>query len=174
MDRVAATRASSDVTVSEPTSVQQLWILDIYGHSRRVPGHDGNSGRPDRPAQAVDDRSRVFCGRVSGIGFLHSPEMLIASRALLGVAGSTLAPSTLALISNMFRDPKQMGAAVGIWAAGFTLGAILGPIVGPTHGGARRRPLFDPTHQLAKNSSISGARAFGATAWLWSVIVSKL
>jgi DHA2 family multidrug resistance protein-like MFS transporter len=56
--------------------------------------------------------------------------MLIASRALLGVAGSTLAPSTLALISNMFGDPKQMGVAVGIWAGGFTLGAILGPVVG--------------------------------------------
>ena len=43
-----------------------------------------------------------------------SPEMLFLSRALLGIAGATLMPSTMALIRNMFKDPKQMGAALGV------------------------------------------------------------
>jgi DHA2 family multidrug resistance protein-like MFS transporter len=42
--------------------------------------------------------------------------MLIATRALLGVAGATLAPSTLSLIRNMFTDPGQRTLAVAAWA----------------------------------------------------------
>jgi DHA2 family multidrug resistance protein-like MFS transporter len=56
--------------------------------------------------------------------------MLIVARALLGIAGATLAPSTLSLISNMFRDAHQRGIAIGVWASSFTVGAILGPVVG--------------------------------------------
>ncbi len=59
-----------------------------------------------------------------------SPGMLIAARALLGIAGATLMPSTMALIRNMFRDPKQMAAAIGIWFACFMGGMTLGPLVG--------------------------------------------
>lgn len=57
-------------------------------------------------------------------------EMLIATRALLGVAGATLLPSSLALIRNMFRDGKQMGTAIGLWYACFMLGMAIGPLVG--------------------------------------------
>jgi len=59
-----------------------------------------------------------------------NPDMLIAARALLGIAGATLAPSTLSLIRTMFPDPRQMGMAIGIWAGCFSVGAIIGPIVG--------------------------------------------
>ena len=45
----------------------------------------------------------------------RTPEMLIAARALLGVAGATLMPSTMALIRTMFPDPKQMQSAIGVW-----------------------------------------------------------
>ncbi len=55
---------------------------------------------------------------------------MIAARALLGTAGATLAPSTLALISNMFRDPKQRGLAIGVWLVCFMSGAAIGPLVG--------------------------------------------
>ena len=47
--------------------------------------------------------------------FSTSAEMLIAARALLGVAGATLAPSTLSLIRNMFHDPQQRTVAIGVW-----------------------------------------------------------
>ncbi len=52
-----------------------------------------------------------------------SAEMLIAARALLGVAGATLAPSTLALIRNIFADPQQRTFAIGVWITNFSAGA---------------------------------------------------
>lgn len=114
-----------------PSAVQQLWILDIYGFM--VGGLLVTMG-------ALGDRigrRRVLMFGAGGFvaasllcAFATSPEMLIAGRTLLGIAGSTLAPSTLALISNMFRDPGQRSLAIGVWAGGFTLGAMLGSVLG--------------------------------------------
>ena len=59
-----------------------------------------------------------------------SAEMLIVSRALLGVAGATIAPSTLSLIFNMFKDPGQRARAIAIWISAFSAGSAIGPIVG--------------------------------------------
>jgi MFS transporter, DHA2 family, multidrug resistance protein len=56
--------------------------------------------------------------------------MLIAARALLGVAGATLAPSTLSLIRTMFLDPHQRTIAIGIWVTSFSAGAVIGPPLG--------------------------------------------
>jgi DHA2 family multidrug resistance protein-like MFS transporter len=56
--------------------------------------------------------------------------MLIASRALLGLAAATLAPSTLSLISNIFVDERERGLAIGVWIASFALGGAIGPVVG--------------------------------------------
>jgi DHA2 family multidrug resistance protein-like MFS transporter len=56
--------------------------------------------------------------------------MLIATRALLGIAGATLAPSTLSLIRNMFLDPDQRTFAIGVWATSFSAGAAIGPLAG--------------------------------------------
>jgi MFS transporter, DHA2 family, multidrug resistance protein len=56
--------------------------------------------------------------------------MLIGARALLGIAGAMLVPSTLSLIGSLFRDPRQQAAASGVWGMTFTLGALLGPVVG--------------------------------------------
>ncbi|MGI8823938.1 MAG: hypothetical protein ACR2JP_11700 [Acidimicrobiia bacterium] len=52
--------------------------------------------------------------------------MLIATRALMGIAGATLAPSTLSLIFNMFRDPRQRSVAIGVWIAAFSAGGAIG------------------------------------------------
>jgi MFS transporter, DHA2 family, multidrug resistance protein len=62
--------------------------------------------------------------------FSTSTEMLIISRALLGVSGATIAPSTLSLIRNMFHDPNQRTAAIGVWISSFSAGAAIGPLVG--------------------------------------------
>jgi DHA2 family multidrug resistance protein-like MFS transporter len=51
-------------------------------------------------------------------------------RALLGIAGATMAPSTLSLISNMFRDEREKTFAVSVWVASFSLGGVMGPAVG--------------------------------------------
>ena len=41
-----------------------------------------------------------------------------------------MAPSTLSLISNMFRDDRQKTFAVSVWVASFSLGGAIGPAVG--------------------------------------------
>ncbi|GAB3473471.1 MFS transporter [Amycolatopsis cihanbeyliensis] len=114
-----------------PGTTEQLWILDIYGFM--VGGFLVTMGMlGDRIGRRKLLMTGAACFAVASLAsaFATSPEMLIVLRALLGVAGATLAPSTLALISVMFRDPRQRGVAVGVWAAGFTVGAMLGPVVG--------------------------------------------
>jgi DHA2 family multidrug resistance protein-like MFS transporter len=56
--------------------------------------------------------------------------LLILARALLGVAGATLMPATLALIRNLFHDPRERSLAVGIWGATASAGTAVGPIAG--------------------------------------------
>ncbi|PZG00291.1 MFS transporter [Micromonospora deserti] len=112
-------------------STEQLWILDIY--SFLLAGFLVTMGTlGDR----VGRRRLLLVGAAAfGVtsvvaAYATSPGMLIAARALLGIAGATLMPSTMALIRNMFRDPKQMATAIGIWFACFTGGMTLGPLVG--------------------------------------------
>jgi DHA2 family multidrug resistance protein-like MFS transporter len=70
-------------------------------------------------------------GAVSVLAALsNSPEQLIGSRALLGIAGATLAPSTLSLIFTMFQDPGQRTTAIGIWITSFSAGGAIGPVLG--------------------------------------------
>jgi DHA2 family multidrug resistance protein-like MFS transporter len=62
--------------------------------------------------------------------FATSAETLIAARLLLGVAGATIAPSTLSLIFHMFRDARQRSLAVGVWIGAFSAGSAVGPVLG--------------------------------------------
>src|SRR5262249_56610097 len=59
-----------------------------------------------------------------------SAEMLIVARALLGVGGATLAPSTLSLIRTMFTYPPQRTVAIGVGITSFSAGAPVGPLAG--------------------------------------------
>jgi DHA2 family multidrug resistance protein-like MFS transporter len=56
--------------------------------------------------------------------------MLIAARALLGLAGATLAPSTLSLLRTMFADPAQRTVAIAVWISSFSAGGAIGPLLG--------------------------------------------
>ncbi|MEV6906314.1 MFS transporter [Amycolatopsis sp. NPDC051071] len=112
-------------------STQQLWIMDVYGFM--IAGFMVTMGTlGDR----VGRRKLLLVGATAfGLAsvlaaFSTSALMLIAARAILGIAGATLAPSTLALISNLFTDARQRSLAIGIWAGCFTVGAIVGPMVG--------------------------------------------
>ncbi|WP_198663665.1 MFS transporter [Jiangella endophytica] len=113
------------------SSLQQLWITDVYGFM--VAGLLITMGTiGDR----IGRRRLLLLGAAAFslasivAAYSTSAEMLIVSRALLGVAGATLMPSTLTLISTMFRDPRQHGMAIAIWMACFMGGLALGPIVG--------------------------------------------
>jgi EmrB/QacA subfamily drug resistance transporter len=59
-----------------------------------------------------------------------STHMLIGFRALLGLAGALIMPSTLSILMNVFRDPKERAKAIAIWSSIFSIGAGIGPIVG--------------------------------------------
>ena len=115
----------------EPSSTQLLWITDIYGFF--LAGFLITMGTlGDR----IGRRRLLLIGAAAfGVtsmlaAFSTSVEMLIVSRALLGVAAATLAPSTLSLIRNMFLDPEQRTFAIGIWATSFSVGAAVGPLLG--------------------------------------------
>ena len=114
-----------------PTSSQLLWILDIYGFM--VAGSLITMGAlGDR----IGRRRLLLIGALAfGVAstlaaFATSAAMLIVMRALLGIAGATLAPSTLSLIRNMFHDPKQRRVAIGVWISSHSAGAAIGPLVG--------------------------------------------
>ncbi|WP_405394504.1 MFS transporter [Microbispora hainanensis] len=112
------------------TSVEQLWISDSYGFM--VAGLVITMGTlGDR----IGRRRLLLIGGAAFLvlsvaaAFAADPLMLIVARALLGVAGATLAPSTLALITSMFRDERQRGKAIAIWAACQFTGGALGPVL---------------------------------------------
>jgi DHA2 family multidrug resistance protein-like MFS transporter len=64
-----------------------------------------------------------------GAAYSRSAGELITARAVLGIAGATLMPSTLALIRNMFHDEKQRRTAIAIWTAATMSGIALGPVL---------------------------------------------
>src|SRR5688572_10800190 len=125
---VAVPALSADL---QPSSSQLLWIIDIYGFF--VAGFLITMGTlGDR----IGRRRLLLIGAVAfGLGsvlaaFSTSAEMLIVARALLGVAGATLAPSTLSLIRNMFHDPQQRTFAIGVWVTSYSVGGAIGPLLG--------------------------------------------
>ncbi|MDG4826347.1 MFS transporter [Asanoa sp. WMMD1127] len=112
-------------------STEQLWIIDIYGFL--LSGFLITMG-------AVGDRlgrRRLLFGGAAVFGaasvvaaYASDPVMLIAARAVLGIAGAAMGPATLALITGMFRDPKQRATAIGVWLMSLMGGSAIGPVVG--------------------------------------------
>jgi DHA2 family multidrug resistance protein-like MFS transporter len=115
----------------KPSGSELLWISDIYGFL--VAG-------ALIPMGAIGDRvgrrkllliGSLFFSIASVLAaFSINAAMLIGARALMGVAGATLLPSTLAMIRNMFHSPQQRSIAIGVWTTCFTLGGVAGPLIG--------------------------------------------
>jgi len=115
----------------KPSGAQLLWVSDVYGFM--LAGFlitMGTLGDRIGRRRLLLVGAGVFGAASVLAAFATSVAMLIAARALLGVAASTLAPSTLSLIRNMFLDPRQRTLAIGIWVTSFSLGAALGPALG--------------------------------------------
>jgi DHA2 family multidrug resistance protein-like MFS transporter len=114
-----------------PSSAALLWITDIYGFL--IAGSlitMGTLGDRLGRRRLLLGGGAMFALASLLAAFSTSPAMLIAARALQGLAGATLAPSSLALIRNLFVDPDQRTLAIGVWMSCFAAGAALGPVVG--------------------------------------------
>ncbi|MCT7355537.1 MFS transporter [Streptomyces sp. 15-116A] len=115
----------------QPTGTQLLWIGDVYSFViASLLVSMGSLG--DRIG-----RKRILLYGATAFGaisvlnaYATTPELMILARALLGVAGATLMPATLALIRNLFHDPRERSLAVGIWGATASAGTAIGPILG--------------------------------------------
>ena len=115
----------------QPTSTEALWIMDAYGFM--IAGFlitMGTLGDRIGRRKLLMIGATAFAVASVVAAFSTSTTMLIAARAALGIAGATLMPSTLALISNLFADPRQRALGFGVWATMFALGMAMGPIVG--------------------------------------------
>lgn len=114
-----------------PTADQLLWVVDVY--PLMLAGLLVTMGvLGDRLG-----RRRLLLVGAAGFGlvsvlaaFATDAGQLVAARALLGVFGATLMPSTLSLLRNLFLDDDQRRLAIAIWASGFAGGSVLGPVVG--------------------------------------------
>ncbi|AQW46612.1 MFS transporter [Streptomyces violaceusniger] len=115
----------------KPSGTQLLWIGDIY--SFVIAGLLVSMGSlGDRVG-----RKRILLVGATAFGaisvlnaYATTPELMIVARALLGAAGATLMPATLALIRNLFHDPRERSLAIGVWGATASAGTAVGPIVG--------------------------------------------
>jgi DHA2 family multidrug resistance protein-like MFS transporter len=115
----------------KPSGSQLLWIGDVY--SFVIAGLLVTAGSlGDRIG-----RKKLLLWGTAAFGVLsllaaYAPnaETLIIARVLMGVAGAALMPSTLALIRNIFTDPKERSFAIGVWGSMSMAGAAFGPVVG--------------------------------------------
>ncbi len=132
MDLTVLNLAVPSITADlRPSSTQLLWIVDIYGFV--VAGSlltMGTLGDRIGRRRLLLAGAAAFAIASVVAAFSRTPEMLIGSRAMLGLAGATLAPSTLSLIRSMFLDDRQRTTAVGIWIASFSAGGAIGPLLG--------------------------------------------
>ncbi|MER7184555.1 MFS transporter [Streptomyces hyaluromycini] len=113
-----------------PSGTQQLWILDVYGFV--LAGLLMTMG-------ALGDRigrrrlllfgAAAFGGASLLAAYADSAGTLIAARAVLGIGGATLMPSTMALLRTMFTDPGQRAKAIGLWSGVMTGGIALGSVM---------------------------------------------
>jgi len=72
---------------------------------------------------------------VFGLGSLAAgaapdASVLIACRAVMGIGGAFIMPSTLSILVQTFRAPTERAQAIGVWAAVAGVGVAIGPIVG--------------------------------------------
>jgi EmrB/QacA subfamily drug resistance transporter len=109
---------------------QQQWVVEAYMLTLSSLLLVGGS------LDDMFERRTIFAAGVAGFGVTSvacalapSVEVLIAARALQGVAGALLVPSTLAIIVATF-PPSERGAAIGTWTAWAGISTVIGPLGG--------------------------------------------
>ncbi|WP_433472831.1 MFS transporter [Spirillospora sp. CA-142024] len=115
----------------DPSSTQILWIADAYGFA--LAGlliTMGGIGDRIGHKRLLLIGTAVFAATSAVTAYAPNAELLIAARALLGVAGATLMPSCLSLLRRVFTEPKERTMAVGAFAGVGGLAVGLGPVIG--------------------------------------------
>ncbi|RJL30122.1 MFS transporter [Bailinhaonella thermotolerans] len=114
-----------------PSSAELLWINDIYGFMMA-----GLLVAMGTVGDRIGRRKVLLFGAalfgVASVAAALAPDagLLIAARAVMGIGAAAIMPSTLSLISNMFKNDRQRGTAIGLWAASISAGVAIGPLVG--------------------------------------------
>ena len=72
----------------------------------------------------------IFTAASLVAGFAGSADVLVAARAVQGLGAALLTPTTLAIISATYPDPRERNMAVGVWSAVGALALALGPLLG--------------------------------------------
>lgn len=125
---VALPRMAADL---RPSPAELLWMNDIYGFM--VGGTMITMG-------AVGDRigrrrlivlcAAVFALASAAAAFSTAPWMIIVTRAVMGIAGAAIMPASMALIGQLFPDPKRRVSAMGAYMTCFLLGMAVAPLIG--------------------------------------------
>ncbi|MFD9478536.1 MFS transporter [Streptomyces nojiriensis] len=115
----------------QPGAVQQLWIIDVYALA--LSGLLVTAG-------ALGDRWGRKRLLVAGFGIFSLASLIavfsteawhvIAARALLGIGGAAIMPSTVSILRTVFTDARERAFALAVWAAVFGGGMAFGPVVG--------------------------------------------
>jgi DHA2 family multidrug resistance protein-like MFS transporter len=115
----------------DPSAPELLWINDIYGFM--VAGllvTMGTLGDRIGRRRVLLIGAFAFGAASALAAFSGTAQQLIMARALLGIAGATIAPSTLSLVVNLFQDEAERNRAISIWGTAFALGGLVGPLIG--------------------------------------------
>jgi DHA2 family multidrug resistance protein-like MFS transporter len=112
------------------TATQQLWIFDIYGFVLA-----GLLLTMGSLGDRIGRRKLLLIGAAAFgtasvlAAYAPSAELLIAARALLGIGGATLMPSTLGIVRSLFTDDAQRAKAIGVWSGAMAGGVALGSVM---------------------------------------------
>jgi len=125
---VALPRLSEDL---DATTSQLQWIID--GYTLVFAGlllTTGSIGDRYGRRSALSVGLVIFVAGSVASGFATSPEVLIATRSIMGVGAALIMPATLSLLTNIFTDPSERAKAIGIWAGVSGIGVAIGPMLG--------------------------------------------
>jgi DHA2 family multidrug resistance protein-like MFS transporter len=125
---VALPRMAADLN---PSPTELLWMNDIYGFM--VGGTMitmGTVGDRIGRRKLIIICAAVFALASAVAAFAVAPWMIIATRAVMGVAGAAIMPASMALLGRIYPDPKASVSAMGAYMTCFLTGMAVAPLVG--------------------------------------------
>ena len=113
------------------TTTDLLWIVDAFNlaFAALVLAAGSLSDRFGRRSSLLLGLTLFAVASLVG-AWSSSPSVLIAFRAVAGVAAAVVYPVTLSILSNVFTDRGERARAIGIWGAATGLSVAVGPVVG--------------------------------------------